>query len=495
MDHLDASMANTCLQNPLWDYTAPGISAISNSFGTWMILVLALVLTLWGFRGTKVFCIGFIWRGKSARVRVMVQSSCFSSSGSGNNRLRKTDGVILSDDLNMYRKMNLDDLELPSCRKQATTEKGCHRSESKSSSLCDSLILCDARESDRKTLCSTRFIETEMMIVFEKSLGPDSPCKVLKSVPLSPLRDPFSKPVLRFPSFKKWECVTDNFGSTFPRHNQVSLTEEFRCSGVADSVNKRGLNKSPSFSSSELVFHGEKRDKLKGIWFVFNHDNEEHKGEKLWMLDPFVGFCNWEGLESFESQCGLNKLLLIKSVLARNKSRERLGLNAHSFPEYFIQDPNHTKVWQDNCDRRPQKLLGITEDVLSSTGNVVRLWNVQVAKCLNETLIKDSLVMVNHIKNGCENEPLCSSIVTGRQNASLVVWDSRIFAKPVSYRLGNKPSFHNLQLIDNKFYFSDELNNTTFDLRMLAATPVEFCPVTLLLSYDNLMQIHNKSQT
>jgi WD40 repeat protein len=156
-------------------------------------------------------------------------------------------------------------------------------------------------------------------------------------------------------------------------------------------------------------------------------------------------------------------------------------LNFDKFSKYLVRDINVAKVL-DSPERSIVKLFSLHEDCVSSidmvwnmglsststVDNTVRLWDIEVGKCLNKTMINDYAIVGSHI----ENSPgfLLNSIMIREVKASLFVWDCRDFLNPLNFCVGNLSTFHSVQFNDNKFCVSDCFNERLFDLRMIAGS-------------------------
>lgn len=449
------TMDNPELQSPLWDYAGFGFPSMTGTFwATWMALVLTTLLSFWGLKGVRGVSFAFTWWGKHAQLSVMLQSS----SDSNHSRVSKASSVFVGDDSTNCRNMSMDDLSIWAQRKQPVYES--KRTKSKSS-ICpfDSLCYCNSSDfgcSDTSRIGSTCFLETEMVFFTEKSSASTSS--------LSCNGDPFVEQLY----------LTRNMSSILPRHNQVTGTEELIAVNIEDSVQRQCGKASPSSFSSNVIGNIENRDKWKRGLLVFDDGNEGENRLRLCSSDSCGGR---KGLVSFENQYGWDKLLSIKLGFAWNYCKENFGLNADKFSKYLARDPV-MKAWN-----------GIPGDSVSSVNiswtmflsftysvdNIVRLWDLQMAKCLSETMINDGMVVESQFQGN--QDSLFSSLGTRDGKALVLVWDPRDYIKPLSFSLGNKPAFHSHQLIDKKVFALYGLNSTLFDLRMPGASPIEVSPV------------------
>eukprot|EP01018_Ginkgo_biloba_P027783 Gb_06242 [translate_table: standard] len=489
MDRADLSLETFAFQNPVLGYARIGILAMANSLWTWMVLVLTAVLSLWRWRGVKGFSVAFTWWGKHAQVRVMLQSfSSSSSSPSNHDTITEISSVFSDDDLHIGRNMYMDDLDLMTYRKQSMNDRGIYRrskSKSKSSSTFDSLTLCNSFDSEcldanrRNTSC---ILETEMVFIFEKSSWP-----LPNSAPVSPLgfkENLCEEQGTETPSSKKWDYLVHSFGNRNRKDKQVWLAEE--CRNTDDGfVHDQSGKDSFSLSSSMLIFEGEGEGKCKGSSLVF-YDDEEAEGD-VHLLNPYIGLDGWRRLVSFENQYGWDKLLSVRLGFEWNYCTKKSGLNLNRFSKFLVRN-NVVKVW-DGQKRSLMKLLCIPEDIvchidiswsmsLSSSctiDNSVRLWDLQVAKCLNEFVINKGIIMGTQIQDN--HDFLLSGSVTTDEGTSVFLWDSRNFRKPVSFyasSLGYPAICNNLRLNDKLFSVYNGLNSTfMYDLRMLGASPIE----------------------
>lgn len=437
---MDLAMDNPELQSSLLDYAGFGFPF----WATWMALVLTTLLSFWGLRGVKGFSFAFTWWGKRAQVRVMLQSS----SDFNRSIVRKASSVFVGDDSNNCRNVSMDDLDIWAQRKQTMCDS--KRTKSKSSSCTFDSLCCR----DTSRIGSTCFLETEM-VFFSSSSSPSS-CN----------GNPFGEQ----------QCLTENISSTLPRHNQVIGTEELIAANNEDSVQRQCGKTSPSSLSSNVIGNIESTDKWKGAWLVFDDGNEGENVGRLCSSDSCGG---GRGLVSFENQYGWDKLLSIKLGFAWNYYKENFGLNADKFSKYFVRNPV-IKVWNGIPEDSVSSINISWTMVLSftySVDNIVRLWDLQMAKCLSETIINDGMVVESQSQDN--QDSLFSSLGTRDGKTSVLVWDPRNFFKPLSFRLGKKPRFHSHQLIDKKIFVLDGLNSALFDLRMPGESPIEVSPVML----------------
>lgn len=454
---MDLAVDNPELQSPLLGYAGIGFPSMTSSFwATWMALVLTTLLSFWGLIGVKGFRFAFIWGGKRAQVRVMLQSS----SDSNGSRERKAGSVFVSDESNNCRNISMDDLDVWAQKKQTVFD--CKRIQSKSSSCTfDSLTYCNSSDSefrDTSRIDSTCLLETEMVFIFEKSSSSSSSLLSYNGN-----------------TFVEQQCLNRNISSTLPRHKQVIGTEELIAINIEDYVQRRSGKTSSSFTLN-VTGNIESRDKWKRGRLVFDEGNEGGNGGRLCFSDSCGG---WKGLVSFENQYGWDKLLSIKLGFAWNNCKENLGLNADKFSRYSVRDPV-IKVW-NSIPKDSGSSINISRSmVLSftySVDNIVRLWDLQMAKCLNETKINHGMVLERQSQGNLDS--LFSSLGTRDGKAFVLIWDPRSFVKPLSFRLGNRQRFHSLQLIDKKICVLDGLNNTLFDLRMPGGSPIEVTPAML----------------
>ena len=164
---------------------------------------------------------------------------------------------------------------------------------------------------------------------------------------------------------------------------------------------------------------------------------------------------------------------------AWNYYQENLGLSADKFSKHFVCDPV-IKVW-NGTPEDPVSLINISWTMFSSftysVDHTARLWDLQMAKCLNETTINDSKVVEGQSQGN--QESMFSRLGTRDRRTLVLVSDPRSFVKPLSFRLGNRPRFHSLQLIDKNICVLDGLYNTLFDLRMPGVSPIEVSPAML----------------
>lgn len=452
---MNLAMDNLELQSPLWDYAGFGFPSLTDRFwATWMALVLTTLLSLWGLRGVRGVSFAFTWWGKHAQLSVMLQSS----SDSNHSRVSKASGVLVGDDSSNCRNISMDDLNIWGQRKQTIYES--KRTKSKSSSCTfDSLCYCNSRDfgcRDTSIIGSTCFLETEMVYFTEKSSSSTSS--------LSCNGNPFREQL----------CLTENMSSTLPRHNQVFGTEELIATNIEDSVQGQSGKASPPSFSSNVVGNIENRDKWQRGWLVFDDCNKGENGLRLCSSDSCGGR---KGLVSFENQYGWDKLLSIKLGFAWNYCKENFGLNADKFSKYFVRDPV-IKVWNGIPEDSASSVNISWTMVLSfthSVDNIVRLWDLQMAKCLSETIINDDMVVESQIQGN--QDSLFSSLGRRDGKTLMFVWDPRDFVKPLSFRFGNKTGFHSHQLIDKKVFVLDGLNNTLFDLRMPGGSPIAVSPI------------------
>lgn len=450
-------MDNPELQSPLLDYAGFGFpSMTSRVWATWMALVLTTLLSFWGLKGVRGFSFAFTWWGKRAQVRVMLQSS----SDSTHRGVRKASSVFVGDDSDNCRNLSMDDLDIWPQRKQTMYDRKRTKSKSSSSTF-DSLSYCNSRDSecrDTSRIGSRCFLETEMVFILEKSSS--------SSYPLSCNGNPF----------REQQCFSKISNSTLPRHKQAIVTEELIATNDDDSMQRQSGKTCPSSFSSNVTGNIKSRDKWKGAWLVLDDGNEGENGGRLCLSDSCGG---WRGLVSFENQYGWDKLLSIKLGFAWNYCKENFGLNADKFSKYLVQDPV-IKVWNGIPEYSPSSINISWTMVLAftySVDNIVRLWDLQMAKCLNETIIGDGMVLGSQSQGN--QDSLFSSLGTRDGKTLVLVWDRRNFVKPLSFRLGNRPRFHSLQLIDKKICVLDGLNSTLFDLRMPVGSPVEVSPAML----------------
>lgn len=274
--------------------------------------------------------------------------------------------------------------------------------------------------------------------------------------------------------FREQLCLTENMSSTLPRHNQVFGTEELIATNIEDSVQGQSGKASPPSFSSNVIGKIENRDKWQRGWLVVDDCNKGENGLRLCSSGSCGGR---KGLVSFENQYGWDKLLSIKLGFAWNYCKENFGLNADQFSKYFVRDPV-IKVWNGIPEDSASSVNISWTMVLSftySVDNIVRLWDLQMAKCLSETIINDGMVVESQIQGN--QDSLFSSLGRRDGKTLMFVWDARDFVKPLSFRFGNKTGFHSHQLIDKKVFALDGLNNTLFDLRMPGGSPIAVSPI------------------
>lgn len=480
MEGLDFLMSNLRPLSPLLGYAVARVSEVHTSYWTCTGLILIIFLSLWGFRGIKGFQIGFSWWGKQANVKIMLQSS---SSCNSNHT------AFVDDNRSLCRSMCVDDFNVFTYRGGGLAERGVYprrsKNSSKSSSIIDSLTLCDSAEAMDNCVeaPSACFLQTKMMFIIEKS----SAMSAAKSVP-SPLR--FGEKELEsLASDQQLDCLAGSL-SRFSKHEKL-------CSADEIGVNKcRSIGQEPMQDcrgkitfASDFLYEVEYEQKCKGVFFVVN--DGESGGTLLGpcLSDNCVDLGLWRRLVSFEIQFGWDRLQSLRLGYDWNWNccTGGSGLNFDKFSKFLVRDINVPKV-SDRSKRSVVKLFCLQEDAVSSVDIVwnmglsatstidstVRLWDIEMGKCLNKIMLNDYGFVGTHI----ENSPgfLLSGMMIREENPSLFVWDPRDSLKPLNFSVGNMSTFHSVQFNDNKVCVSDCFNERLFDLRMTAGSSlVEVC--------------------
>lgn len=496
MDGLDFLMENLRPLSPLLGYAIIQVSEVATSRWTWMGLVLIIFLSFCGFRGIKGFQIGFSWWGKQAKVRVMLQSS----SASNHTAARKNNTAFADDNLSLCRNMCMDDFHVFTYSGEGLTERGITRrskNRSKSSSTIDSLTLCDSVEGLDNCIeaSSACFMQTKMMFIVEKSS-----LSVAKSVP-SPLR--FRKKESKSPTYQQLDCLPRSL-IRLPKHKKLCPADEVggnNCRSIEEPM--QDCRGKITFSS-DFLYGVEYKEKCKGSLFVMNDGEGEGRQLGQCLLGNCVDLGLWRRLVSFEIQFGWDRLQSLRLGYGSNRNccTGSSGLNLDKFSKYLVRDINVVKVLE-SPKRSVVKLFCLQEDAVSSVDivwnmglsttstidNTVRLWDIEVGKCLSKMMVNDYAIVGSHI----EKSPgfLLSGITIKQENASLFVWDPRDFLKPLNFSVGNMLTFHSVLFNDNKVCVSDCFNERLFDLRMIAdSSPIEVCHAKLSSS---MLPVENTS--
>lgn len=486
MEGLDFLMENLRPLSPLLGYAIVRVSEVATSCWTWTGLVLIVFLSLWRFRGIKGFQIRFSWWGKQADLRVMLQSSF--SCKSNHAAARKNSTAFADDNRSVCRNMCVDDFHVFTYRGGGLAERGIStrrsKNRGKSSSIIDSLTLCDSVEGMDNCIESPSacFLQTKMLFIIEKS----SSFSASKSVP-SALRS--GERELESPtSDQNLDCLVGCL-SRLSKHEKLCLADEIevnKCRSIEEAM--QDCRGKIAFAS-DFLYEVEYEEKCKGSLFVMNDGEGEGRLLGPCLSDNCVDLGLWRRLVSFEIQFGWDRLQSLRLGYDWNWNWNCCtggsGLNFDKFSKYLVRDINVANV-SESPKRSVVKLFYLQEDAVSSVDilwnmglsatstidSTVRLWDIEVGKCLNKMMLNDSEIVGTHI----ENSPgfLLSGMMIREENPSLFMWDPRDFLKPLSFSMGSMSTFHSVQFNDNKVCVSDCFNDGLFDLRMTAvSSPVE----------------------
>lgn len=485
MEGLDMLMENLRPFIPLLGYAILRVAEVATSRWTWIGLLFIILFSLWGFRGVKIFQIGFSWWGKQAKVWIMLQF--FSSSASNHTAARKNNTAAFADDnlnLSLCRTMCMDDFHVFTYTGSGVMERGIYtrrsKNRSKSSSIIDSLTLCSSVESmdNSVEVGSECFLQTQMLFTFEKS----SSLSVAKSVS-SALR--FGEKELESQSsYQQLDCLSSSL-IRLPNHEKLSPDHEFE----EPMQDHRGK----STFSSYFLYDEKCKGNYKGSLFIVNDGERRGKQPGPCFLDSCVDIGVWRRLESFEIQFGFDRLQSLRLGYGFNWNccTGTSGLNLDKFSKYLVRDISVT----NNPKRSLVKLFSLQEKSVSSVdiawnmglsstcpvfdNSTVCLWDIEVGKCLTKMVVDDQYAIVgSHIENS-SGSLFSAGIMIREEKASLFVWDPRDFSfQPLNFSVGNLLTIHSVQFNDNKVCVSDCFTEKLFDSRMNIAgsSPIEVMP-------------------